>query len=234
MSIYDLLFKKDLGKWTVEFNKYKKAIKIVSNLIDIEEKKYGEYYPKKENLFKVFELTPLEKVKVVIVAEAPYPNSSANGLAFSVNKGENIPYNLKNIFTEIKNDYNMFEEPSHGDLTYLAEQGVLLLNQSLTYCSLEPNCYINLWIQFTSIVVNIINSNVDNCIYLLLGKKSEKLNEIIKSREIIIGSNPVGRPFFHKKYFLKINIILRKQNKSQINFNEDKNLIPTYLENIKK
>lgn len=245
MSVYDLLFEKDLGKWSVEFNKYKKAIKDISKRIDECEKKYGTYYPEKENLFKAFELTPLEKVKVVIVGQDPYPSLLANGkcraqgLSFSVSKEDSIPGSLKNIYKEIKNDFSMFQEPKHGDLSYLAErEGVFLFNQALTYCPANPKCYLNLWNRFTNIVVNILNENIDNCIYILWGKKAENLSESIKSREIITGVHPspmsANRGFFNKKYFLKVNITLKNQGKTQINFNEDEKLLPTYVENLKK
>ena len=243
-TVEDLLFKKDLGKWSTEFKKYKAAIKDISKRIQACEKKYGPYYPEKENLFKAFELTPLETVKVVIVGQDPYPSLLANGkcraqgLSFSVSKEDSIPGSLKNIYKEIKNDFPMFQEPKHGDLTYWAEQGVFLFNQALTYCPEDPKCYLNLWNRFTNIVIKILNENIDNCIYILWGKKAEKLSESIKSREIITGVHPspmsANRGFFNKKYFLKLNLTLKRQGKEQINFNEDKNLLATYVENLKK
>ena len=244
MSIYNLLFEKDLGKWTQEFSKYKSAIKNISDTISECEEKYGEYYPAKEDLFKAFELTPLESIKVVIVGQDPYPSLLANGkcraqgLSFSVSKEDSVPGSLKNIYKEIYNDFPMFKAPDHGDLTYLAKQGVFLYNQALTYCPENPKCYLNLWNRFTNIVINIINKNVDNCIYVLWGKKAENLTEHIRSREVITGVHPsplsANRGFYNKRYFLKINLTLRRQGKQQINFNEDEELMPTYLENIKK
>ena len=236
MSVYEILFEKDLGKWTQEFNKYRPAIKNMSDAIE----KYGEYYPAKEDLFKAFELTPLESIKVVIVGQDPYPGLLANGkcraqgLSFSVSKEDNIPGPLKNIYKEIGNDFHMFKAPDHGDLTYLARQGIFLYNQSLTYSPDNPKCYLNLWNRFTNIVINIINQNVDNCIYVLWDKKAENLSEHIRSREIIVGPSPNSRAFYNKRYFLKINITLDRQGKKQINFNEDEELMPTYIENIKK
>lgn len=244
MSIYELLFKEDFGKWTTEFKKYKSAIKNISDLISKCEEKYGAYYPDKKDVFKAFRLTPLETVKVVIYGQDPYPtllangNCRAQGLAFSVSKDDDIPGSLKNIYKEIKNDFPMFVAPKHGDLTYLAERGVFLYNQALTYCPENPKCYLNLWNRFNNIVIKILNENIDNCIYVLWGKKAEKLSEHIKSREIITGVHPspisANRGFFNKKYFLKINITLERQGKKQINFNEDSELLPTYIENIKK
>ena len=242
-TVFDLLFEKDLGKWSEELKKYKNAIKDISKRIEECEKKYGPYYPEKDNLFKAFELTPLENIKVVLIGQDPYKGlgkhgkCQAQGLSFSVHKEDNIPPSLKNIYKEIKNDFPMFQEPNHGDLSYLAEQGVFLFNQALTFCPNNEKCYLNLWNRFTNIIITIINENVDNCIYVLWGKKAENLSEAIKSREIIIGVHPsplsAHRGFFNKKYFLKLNITLKKQGKEQINFNENKNLLPTYVENLK-
>lgn len=244
MSVYDLLFEEDLGAWTTEFKKYDKAIKNISDMIDKCEEKYGRYYPDKCDLFKAFRLTPLESIKLVILGQDPYPtlldngNCRAQGLAFSVSKDDIVPGSLKNIYKEIKNDYPMFVAPDHGDLSFLAERGVFLYNQALTYCPENPKCYLNLWNRFNNIVIKILNENIVNCIYILWGKKAEKLAEHIQSREIITGVHPsplsANRGFFNKKYFLKVNITLERQGKEQINFNEDLSLLPTYLENIKK
>jgi len=240
MSVYDLLFQKDLGKWTEEFLQHKDAIRDISDRITECEKKFGEYYPLKEDLFKAFELTPLEKVKVVVFGQEPYQTLLDNGtprdqgLSFSVSKDDVIPGSLKNIYKEIRNDYPMFVEPNHGDLTYWAKQGVFLFNQSLTYCPTNPKCYTNLWNRFAFIVVDILNKNTINCIYILWGKKAEKLAEHIKSRNILMGVHPSNWDFFNQKYFLKINIILNKDKKAQINFNEKEEQVPTYIENLKK
>jgi uracil-DNA glycosylase len=239
MSIYDLLFEKDLGKWSIEFNKYKKAVKFVSKLIDIEEKKYGEYYPKKENLFRAFECTPLEKVKVVIWGEAPYTATYNNkpiatGLSFNTN--EEVPLSLafKNIYKEIKSNFPTFNEPENGDLSYLTKEGVLFLNRSFTVCPDDKNVYKTIWISFITIVIKIINENIHNCIHILWGTSVSGLEEFIKSRNIFTSSHPsVYKGFLGNRHFLKINITLKKEEKGQINFNKDKNLVPTFLENIK-
>ena len=243
MSVYELLFEKNLGKWTEEFLKHKDAIKDISNRIGECEKKYGDYYPEKDKLFKAFELTPLEEVKIVLIGQDPYPSKldngkcRAQGLSFSVDKEDAVPGSLKNIYKEIKNDYPMFVQPKHGDLSYWAKQGILLFNQSLTYCPENPKCYMNLWNRFSFIVIDIINKYVDNCIYILWGKKAEKLTELIKSHNILTGVHPsplsANRGFFNQKYFLKINILLNKDGKKQINFNEKEEQVPTYIENLK-
>ena len=206
-------------------------------------KKYGACYPLKENIFKCFEMIPLNKVKVVIWGQDPYPTlldkgvPRAQGYAFGVSREDMVPQSLQNIYKEIKSNFSMFQAPNHGDLTWLTEQGVLLINSSLTYCPANPKCFLNLWNRFTNIIVKIINENVDNCIHLLWGKNCERLSEHIQSREVFIAPHPspfsARRGFFGCKHFLKVNITLKRQEKEQINWNEDKTLQPTYVEFLK-
>src|SRR5690606_5935210 len=89
-------------------------------------------YPKKEDLFTAFHLTPYQKVRVVILGQDPYHNpNEAHGLSFSVQKGVKIPPSLQNMFKELVDDVGC-SVPSHGNLSKWAEQGVLLLNTVLT------------------------------------------------------------------------------------------------------
>ena len=92
-------------------------------------KKYGLYYPLKENIFKCFEMTPLDKIKVVIWGQDPYPTlldvgkPRAQGYAFGVSKEDMVPQSLQNVYKEIKSNFPMFKAPNHGDLTWLTETG---------------------------------------------------------------------------------------------------------------
>ena len=117
-----------------EFFKEETKKEYFLNLESFLSKEYqnNKVYPSRENLFNCFRLTSLEDVKVVILGQDPYHQpSQAHGLAFSVQRGVKIPPSLRNIFKEINNDTGA-AIPSHGDLTYLAKQGVLLLNTILT------------------------------------------------------------------------------------------------------
>jgi len=242
MSIYDTLFEKDYGKWTQELKKYETNLKQICNVIDKKILSCKEIYPRKKDLFKFLEMTPLDKTKVVIWGQDPYPtllddgNPRAQGYSFGVKKGDKIPQSLKNIYTEMKNNFPSFQEPDHGDLNWLAEQGVLFMNQSLCFSPENPKLFLNLWNRFTYIIITIINNNVENCIHLLWGKQCEPLAEHIKSREIYITSHPspfsVRRGFFGCKHFLKVNITLERQEKDQINWNENKSLVPTHTSNL--
>lgn len=93
-----------------------------------------------------------------------------------------------------------------------------------------------MWNRFTYIIINILNEKIENCIHLLWGKQCEPLVEHIRSREVFQTSHPspfsVRRGFIGCKHFLKVNITLKKQERGEINWNEDEKLTPTYLENL--
>lgn len=225
-TIYDCLYKRNYPGWSEKLEEHKGAIKQLSNLIEKKSKEFGEFYPLKENVFKALELTPLEKVKVVIWGQDPYPTllengkPRAQGYSFGVHKSDQVPQSLKNIYKEIKDNFSTFEPPAHGDLTWLADQGILFMNQSLTYCPANPKLYLNLWNRFTYIIIKILNENVEGCIHLLWGKQCEPLIEHIRSREIHQASHPspfsARRGFFGCKHFLKVNIILENRKKTKI------------------
>ena len=227
--------------WKKELELHKGPIKQISKFIGEKEKKFGEYYPLKKDLFN-FLKTPLNEVKVVIWGQDPYPTllkdgtPRAQGLSFSVRKDDNVPQSLNNIYKELNSNFPMFQIPDHGDLSYLTKRGVLFMNQSLTFCPSNPKLYLKMWNRFTYIIISILNEKIENCIHLLWGKQCETLAEHIRSREIFQTSHPspfsVRRGFQGCKHFLKVNITLQKQGKSQINWNEDEKLKETYLENL--
>jgi len=225
-SIYEALYDQDFGSWSSKLHPHRKSVKLLSDMIQEKENQYGEFYPLKKDVFNFLKMTPLEKVKVVIWGQDPYPTllddetPRAQGYSFGVKKTDTVPQSLKNIYKEIKSNFPMFEPPPHGDLSWLAEQGVLFMNQSLTYCPNNPKLYLNLWNRFTYIMINIINENVENCIHLLWGKQCEPLIEHIRSREIHQSSHPsplsARRGFFGCKHFLKVNIILENRKNTKI------------------
>ena len=116
-----------------EFEKlyFQNIVKTYNESCEIAEHVGLKVFPKREEIFNAFKLTPFEKIKVCIVGQDPFPGLCrktkipyANGLAFSVNRGCTIPASLKNIFKELKNDLNIKNE-EHGDLTDWANQGIL-------------------------------------------------------------------------------------------------------------
>ena len=143
-SIYECLYNKNYPGWSEKLEEHKSSILQLSNLIEKKEKEHGEFYPLRENVFKALEMTPLDKVKVVIWGQDPYPTllpngkPRAQGYSFGVDKSDQVPQSLNNIYKEIKENFPTFDKPSHGDLTWLAEQGILFMNQSLTFCPANP------------------------------------------------------------------------------------------------
>ncbi|KAI0661566.1 uracil-DNA glycosylase [Cubamyces menziesii] len=116
-------------------------------------------YPPPKDIYAWSNLTPLGRVKVVIIGQDPYHNpGQAHGLCFSVPPGVAVPPSLRNIYTEIKSEYPSFEPPKHGTLNAWAENGVLLLNTALTVKAHEPGSHSNKgWEQFTDRVIEMVD-----------------------------------------------------------------------------
>jgi uracil-DNA glycosylase len=235
----------DIGEWKQELTKYQDKIERIFEKI---ESRGICFYPNKENVFKAFQLTHLEDVKVVIWGQDPYPAlldkgvPRAQGYAFGVSRDDIIPKSLINIYKEIKDEYPIeFKNPGHGDLTHVAKQGVLFLNSALTYCPDEEKdkkySHINLWIRFMKIVVGIINRRVDKCIHVFWGKKCEKMKDEVPEGNALCAAHPsplsAYRGFFGCNHFIQINIILDKIGKKQINWNVDLFQPPTFVKKKK-
>ncbi len=185
----------------------------------------NKVYPSRENLFNCFRLTSLEDVKVVILGQDPYHQpSQAHGLAFSVQRGVKIPPSLRNIFKEINNDTGA-AIPSHGDLTYLAKQGVLLLNTILTVEDSKPLSHQNKgWEIFTDRVIDQVNNSKQPIVFLLWGNNSRNKKELITNKEHLVLEAPHPSPlssyhgFFGCKHFSKANEFLIKNNLKPIDW----------------
>ena len=140
---------------------------------------YDEYtcYPPRELLFNAFRLTPLDKVRVVIVGQDPYHEpGQAMGLSFSVPKGIKVPPSLVNIYKEIAQEYNCQMNYSSGDLTYLAKQGVLLLNSILSVRAHQPMSHNNEeYKKFLASVLEVLDHQKQPIVFLLWGGPARKL-----------------------------------------------------------
>ena len=137
-------------------------------------------YPEKENLFRAFKETKLDDVKVVILGQDPYhEEQQATGLAFSVPGGLKLPPSLKNIYQEIENEYN-YLMLNNGDLTYLARQGVLLINAFLSVEAHKPlSHHFKEYEIFISHLFSYLN-NVDHpIVYMLWGNFAKKFAKLI-------------------------------------------------------
>ena len=189
----------------------------------INEKKNHIIYPKNIEIFNCFNLTPLENVKIVILGQDPYHGEGqAHGLSFSVPNGMNPPPSLLNIYKEIKNDLEITNY-GKGNLTAWANQGVLLLNATLTVRANQAGSHQKKgWEKFTDKVISAISENKKGIIFLLWGRFAKNKQNLIDTNKhhILKSSHPsplsARRGFFGCKHFSESNIILQKQGKSEI------------------
>jgi len=189
-----------------------------------EEKAKGIVYPDEKNIFAAFNRTPFSKVKVVLIGQDPYHGfGQANGLSFSVTKGIKIPPSLKNIFKEINTDLGI-EKPNHGDLTKWADQGVLLLNATLTVRANEAGSHQKKgWETFTDAVIRLLSDKKQGIVFLLWGNFAHGKEILIdKNRHTILKAahpSPLARgAFFGCKHFSMTNKILIEQGNSPIDW----------------
>ena len=170
-------------------------------------------YPPGPLIFNAFNTTDLEEVKVVIIGQDPYhgPNQ-AHGLSFSVQKGIKPPPSLINIYKEIDADLGVKIPRNYGELTQWANQGVLLLNASLTVRANQPNSHAGIgWQIFTDAVINILNNQKKNLVFMLWGNfAKEKGARIDESKHLVLRAmhpSPFAadKGFFGCKHFSKAN-----------------------------
>ncbi len=172
-------------------------------------------YPHPKNIFRAFELCPFEKVKVVILGQDPYHGAGqANGLCFAVNPGVNPPPSLQNIFKELESDLG--HPVSHDtDLSRWAQQGVLLLNATLTVRAAQAGSHQGKgWEQFTDAVIRTLNDEREHLVFILWGNYAKaKGAHIDRSKHFVIESahpSPFSAHsgFFGSKPFSKTNSYL--------------------------
>ena len=176
-----------------EFNK--PYFKQLVNHIKTEKEQGKLIYPKGSNIFNAFNKTPLDKVKVVILGQDPYhgPNQ-AHGLSFSVQKGIPFPPSLQNIFKELQRDTGT-PYPSNGDLSSWAQQGVFLLNASLTVRAAEPMSHSQIgWAIFTDAVIRTISKDCPKVVFMLWGKFAQEKQTLIDSSKHLILKAPHPSP----------------------------------------
>ena len=193
---------------------------------ELVEKLNSEYenevcYPSKERIFNAFNLCPFNNVKVVILGQDPYyKKEQAMGLSFSVPEGIKLPPSLRNIYKEIEEDL-CNSMPESGDLTRWAEQGVLLLNATLTVRAHEANSHQALgWQNFTDAAIKALNKNREHIVFMLWGNNAKKKKNLIDiNRHCIIESyHPAARKRykFKKHQFTCCNAYLKQQGLDEI------------------
>lgn len=198
--------------------------KIISFIID--EKKNGKtIYPEEEFIFNAFNQTPFENVSVVLLGQDPYHGiGQAHGLCFSVQEGIKIPPSLNNIFKELHADIGK-EIPINGNLIHWAQQGILMLNASLTVEAGQAMSHSKIgWEIFTDAVIKEVSDEKEKVIFILWGKFAQEKEKLIdKSKHYILKSahpSPLSayNGFFGCKHFSQINKILISSGKPIINF----------------
>lgn len=181
-------------------------------------------FPPKKEIFRALELTPFEKVKVVIIGQDPYHNvQQANGLCFSVSENVTAPPSLKNIFKELQDDLGI--ERTRKDLGDWAEQGILLLNATLTVKAHEPNSHKDLgWERLTNFIIQEIAEQKENVVFVLWGAFAQKKEELINSSSHFILKSPHPSPFsvykgfYGSKPFSAINNYLKEKGLETISW----------------
>lgn len=201
----------------------------MDNLREFLKQEYGSgksIYPKASQMFNAFNLTPLSNVKVVILGQDPYHGpGQAMGLSFSVPKMIPMPPSLRNIVKEMADDIGTVP-PKHGDLTHWAQQGVLLLNASLTVEEGMAGSHQGKgWEQFTDAVIDVVNKQTSNTVFILWGSKAKLKGKFIDTEKHLILSAVHPSPlaanrggFFGSKPFSKANEYLVQHGKKAIDW----------------
>jgi len=186
-------------------------------------------FPRKEFIFNAFEKCSFQDLKVVIIGQDPYHGEvngkcEANGLCFSVEDEIPIPPSLKNIFTEINSEYDRIFFPTSGNLKGWANQGILLLNSSLTVRKDQANSHKHLkWNVFTDAVIQKISEEKEHIVFLLWGGFAQKKgSKIDRSKHLVLESGhpsplSANRGFwFGNQHFKDTNLYLKRNGISEI------------------
>ena len=198
-------------------------VNLKEKLLDLKKNKII-FYPKGNLIFNAFNLTPLNRVKVVILGQDPYhgPNQ-AHGLCFSVLPPVKPPPSLINIYKELESDIGKKIDYQNGNLEDWAKQGVFLLNTTLTVERSKPLSHQSFgWGNFTDKVINVINHNLENVVFILWGSFAQSKKILIDSDKHLILSAPHPSPlsahrgFFGSKPFSKTNDFLQSKQIDRI------------------
>lgn len=191
-----------------------------------EEKRAGQLiYPPADSIFRAMNITPFDRVKVIILGQDPYHGAGqAHGLSFSVPNGVPIPPSLKNIYKELIEDANI-RQPMSGDLTSWAKQGVLLLNSTLTVRAGQAGSHQKKgWEEFTNSIISKLSTDRQGLVFLLWGAYARAKKELIDQSVHFILESAHPSPFsahtgfLGSKQFSKTNELLLSVNKTPIDW----------------
>jgi len=191
----------------------------------VEEKKKYTLYPPGNLIFNAFQRTPFDQVKVVILGQDPYHGKGqAHGLCFSVPQGIPKPPSLVNIFKELHTDLGI-SIPEHGNLEKWADQGVLLINATLTVRDSQAGSHQKHgWETFTNRVIEVVSQEKNGVVFLLWGRFAQAKESLIDSGKHLILKSAHPSPlsayngFFGCQHFSKANDYFKKQEKSGIDW----------------
>ena len=196
-----------------------------NELIEFVKQEYASnlVFPPGKEIFRAFDSCAFDDARVVIIGQDPYHGpGQANGLCFSVRQGVAIPRSLGNIFKEIQSDLGK-PFPPYGDLERWANQGVLLLNATLTVRAASPGSHQNKgWENFTDSVIKTISNKKEHVVFLLWGAYAQKKAALIDSTKHHILQSPhpspfsADRGFFGNKHFSKTNAYLKSKGLMEI------------------
>ena len=189
-------------------------------------------FPEGKAIFKAFELTPFDEVKVLILGQDPYHGEGqAHGLCFSVQHGIKPPPSLVNVFKELQQDLGL-PIPKHGNLSTWAKQGVLLLNASLTVEAHKPMSHAQIgWAEFTDAVIQKLSSQKTGVVFLLWGRFAQQKEVLIDTSKhfVLKAAHPspfsAHNGFLGCKHFSQTNTILTQQQKTPIDWRIDENFL---------
>lgn len=205
-------------------NTFEQPFFIDLKLFLIDEYEKNLVYPPKSELFAAFNKTPFNKVKVVILGQDPYHGvNQAHGLSFSV-RSKKYPPSLRNIFKELKNDLGV-DIPTSGDLSKWAEEGVLLLNTTLSVSANKPLSHQKKgWEKFTDVAISTLSNKREGIIFLLWGGHAQSKENLIDTQKHVVLKAPHPSPlsayrgFIGCKHFSKTNKLLISKGKSPIDW----------------
>ena len=191
----------------------------------VQEYKTQTIYPNMNDIFNALKYTDYKYVKVVMLGQDPYhqPNQ-AHGLCFSVKKGVKAPPSLQNMYKEIYAEYG-YPIPDHGELTYWAEQGVLMLNTVLTVRESQPNSHKGMgWEVFTDNIISLLNARPEPMVFLLWGANARAKKKLITNPNHLVLESAHPSPlsayngFFGNNHFKKANEFLKSKGLSRIDW----------------
>ena len=193
----------------------------------LQERKASTVFPSEHEVFTALQLTSPDNVRVVIVGQDPYHGAGqAHGLSFSVQHGTRIPPSLRNVYAELHSDLDI-PLPSHGNLEAWAQQGVLLLNSTLTVREGEAGSHAGHgWETFTDAIISYLGSRQEHIVFVLWGVHAGKKTSLIDQHHTVITSvhpSPLSahRGFFGSRPFSQANRALADHNQPEINWRLD-------------